>query len=43
MFSEYGKWISDAVQGWAHPNIIVDYEEAPVPVSKNALAITVQP
>ncbi|MBW2239713.1 MAG: putative DNA binding domain-containing protein [Deltaproteobacteria bacterium] len=29
-FSEYGTWISDAVQGWVHPNIIVDYEEVPV-------------
>jgi len=24
-FPEYGTWISDAVQGWVHPNIIVDY------------------
>jgi len=29
-FSEYGAWISDAVQGWVHPNIIVDYEEVPL-------------
>jgi len=29
-FAEYGTWISDAVQGWVHPNIIVDYEEVPV-------------
>jgi len=29
-FPEYGTWISDAIQGWMHPNIIVDYEEVPV-------------
>ncbi len=29
-FAEYGTWISGAVQGWVHPNIIVDYEEVPV-------------
>jgi len=40
-FSEYGKWISDAVQGWVHPNIIVDYEEVPVEEDLRVAVITV--
>ncbi len=40
-FPEYGKWISDAVQGWAHPNIIVDYEETPVGENLRVAVITV--
>ena len=40
-FSEYGTWISDAVQGWVHPNIIVDYEEVPVEENLRIAVITV--
>ena len=36
-----GKWISDAVQGWAHPNSIIDYEEIPVEENLRVALITV--
>ncbi len=29
-FGDYGHWISQAVQGYVHPHVIVEYEEVPV-------------